>query len=225
MDVLSRATTNIILGYLRGLAILDAGLEEEATSHKHTSDTGFQEEAISHTHTPQETKRRERKRHIPSVTTVSRAAHPESDGRQARRTSVTVLEEEDETIEANAIQNRDTPNTADNARPDSPARQGHGRVSVPNMVESRSSIQEATSISGSVPNRAQMRSSTQEVFKPSTTHHTALVEAKQTTPSVNRNPQVSPTPNYQNFEPNPLYCHRCHRRHNPRPCRGKGRSY
>ena len=205
MDVLPKATINITLGYLRGLTLLDTGLEEEATSHIHTPDTGFQGEATSHTHTPEETKRRERKRHIPSVTTVSRAVHLESDGRQARRTSVPVLEEKEETIEANANQNRDTPNTADNARPDDPARQRHGRVESPNMV--------------------QMRRSTQEVSKPSTTHNTVPVEAKKIKPSVNHNPQVSPTPTYQNFEPNPLYCHRCHRRHNPRLCRGKGRSY
>ena len=135
MEVLPKATIKQTLEFLNGLILSDTGFKEEATSHIHTPDTGFQGEATSHTHTPEETERRERKRHIPSVTTVSRAGCPESDGRQARRASVPVLEEKEETIEADANQNRDTPNTADNARPDDPARQRHGRAKSPNTIQ------------------------------------------------------------------------------------------
>ena len=132
MDILHRTTIRQTLKFLNGLILSDAGFKEEATSHTHTPDAGFKGEATSHIHTPEETKRRERKGHIPSVTTVSRAGSPESDDLQARRTSVSVLEEKEETIEADVNQNRDTPNIADNARPDEPARQQHGGGTPPN---------------------------------------------------------------------------------------------
>ena len=134
MDILHRTTIGQTLKFLNELILSDAGFKEEATSHIHTPDGGFEGEAASHIHTPEETKRRERKRHIPSVTTVSRAGSPVSDDRQARRTSVSVLEEKEETIEADVNQNRDTPNIADNARPDEPARQLHGGGKPPNSI-------------------------------------------------------------------------------------------
>ena len=76
MDILHKTTIRQTLKYLNGLILSDAGFKEEATSHIHTPDAGFQGEATSHTHTPEETKRRERKGHIPSVTTVSRGGIP-----------------------------------------------------------------------------------------------------------------------------------------------------
>ena len=136
MDILHRTTIRQTLRFLNELILSDAGFKEEATSHIHTPNGGFKGEAASHIHTPEETKRRERKRHIPPVTTVSRAGSPVSDDRQARRKSVSVLEKE-ETIEADANQNRDTPNIADDARPDEPARQQRGGGKPPNSSWTR----------------------------------------------------------------------------------------
>ena len=252
MDILHKTTIRQTLRFLNGLILSDAGFREEATSHIHTPDAGFQGEATSHTHTPEETKRRERKGHIPSVTTVSRAGSPESDGRQARRAPVPALEEKEETMEADVNQNRDTLSIADNARPDEPTRQRHGGGSPPNMVQIRSSTQEVsepsaattTTISGSPPNMVEIALSFPEANKTTTAPSigaksdnikTTPVEAEKKKPLDKHNPQVSATVTYKNFDPNAVYCHRCHRRrypdadgyirHNPRLCRGRGKSY